>query len=90
MVRLSMPVIARTVSIVYQRRSKIYAPRYRVKVCAGLSKVGLEKCQLLVSQIETGENSKCLHALVAGPMPWILPTGNASTKPGPISGVITY
>lgn len=29
-------------------------------------------------------------ALVAGPMPWNLLTGNPSTKAGPISGEITY
>jgi hypothetical protein len=29
-------------------------------------------------------------ALVAGPIPWNLPTGNASTTAGPIAGVITY
>jgi hypothetical protein len=32
----------------------------------------------------------CILAFVAGPMPWNLPTGSVSTKPGPISGVMSY
>src|SRR6202012_3356219 len=34
--------------------------------------------------------SEFILALVAGPMPWNLPTGRASTNAGPISGVMTY
>jgi drug/metabolite transporter (DMT)-like permease len=34
--------------------------------------------------------SAFIFALVAGPMPWNLPTGKDSTKTGPISGVMTY
>ena len=33
--------------------------------------------------------SRSILALVAGPMPWNFPTGRVSTKPGPISGVMT-
>ena len=31
-----------------------------------------------------------MFALVAGPMPWNLPTGSVSMNAGPISGVMTY
>ena len=33
--------------------------------------------------------SRFILAEVAGPMPWNLPTGKASTKAGPILGVMT-
>jgi hypothetical protein len=34
--------------------------------------------------------SEFILALIAGPIPWNLPTGSTSTKTGPISGAMTY
>jgi hypothetical protein len=51
----------------------------------------LHEFERLIAHVEASVEAEAfIFALVAGPMPWNLPTGRASTNAGPISGVMTY